>query len=154
MFANVRVVLAVCALLSLLGTAISGTDSTLVEFIQEGRFIVANQHMTYDQKMLTRLGDLYSLMLFVNHATPEDAVVGFPPLGQYGNFPMLWHYSFAYPRRLREVGTYEDFLRQRPTHMFLYKDFPPYAFPGDPRPDSELKSFERPAIVMVQGVRP
>ena len=85
MFANTRAALAVCALLSLLWTVLSGTYSTLVEFIQEGRFIIANQHMTYDQKMLTRLGELYSLMLLVNQATPENAVIGFPPYGQYGN---------------------------------------------------------------------
>lgn len=151
MVTGLRPLLTALALLLLVWMALFDVYTTVLENMKGGRFIVENRSLNYDQKMVTRWGDVYGLMFFVNQATPPDAVVGFPPPGRYGNFPTLWHLSFAYPRGILAVGTYEAFLTVKPTHMLLFKDFPPYTFPGDPRPSSAMKSYERPAIVAVQG---
>ena len=151
MVTGLRTLLTTLALASLVWIALFDVYTTVGTEMKELQFITANRSLSDDQKMLTRWGDVYGLMLFVNHATPPDAVVGFPPSGQYGNFPTLWHASFAYPRGLLPIGTYDAFLSAKPTHILMFKDFPPYTFPGDPRPLSALKSFDRPAIVAVRG---
>lgn len=150
MFAGSRMLITALALLSLAWVVLYDVASTTIGLAREIRFISANRTWSHDQKMLTRWGEVYALMRFVNDATPPEAVIGFPSSGSYGNFPTLWHLSFAYPRQIVPMASYEEFLSKRPTHMFLFKDFPPYTFPGDPRPFSALKSYDRPGIVMVQ----
>lgn len=153
MVTGIRTLLATLALASVVGVALFDAHQTVNEELRNVRFIAANRSLSYDQKMLTRWGEAYGLMLFVNQATPPDAVIGVPPHGMFrdfGNFPMLWHVSFAYPRSIGQVGTHEAFLSLNPTHIYLFKDFPPYTFPGDPRPLSTMKSFDRPVVIAVQ----
>ena len=83
--------------------------------------------MTYEEKMRTKWGAYYELMLFVQNETPENAV-----LLQDAN----WYYQtvdlyFLYPRQLIYGG--EDVLRNNPQidYVIISEDYPNFSVAGE-----------------------
>lgn len=106
-----------------------------------------------DAKLLRALGrgaDSVALVLRLKQLTPENAVIGLPRAGRF----QLTYWGLLYPRRVVPVDTREEFERERPTHVLLDGDFPPYPLTDDPRAKLGTRAVEGMLVVQVRPIEP